>query len=275
MSIIAEIFEYSFLSRAFFVGLLVSLSASLIGVSLVLRRFSMIGDGLSHVGFGALGLAALLSIAPMALTLPVVVLSAIFLLNLSQKSKGGDGYIALISSGSLALGVIAVSLGGVNTDLNAFLFGSILAVSKSDAVIASVLSILTLASYVLFYHQIYITTFDPAFSKATGIKPERYTFLLSILTAMIVVIGMRMLGSLLVSSLIIFPAMTAMRLGKSYKAVTILSGVESVIAFVIGFMISYVYSLPTGASIVSVHMVMYLLALSFSSVRNLAMRRLL
>lgn len=275
MSIINEIFSYTFLSRAFLVGILVSLSASLIGVSLVLRRFSMIGDGLSHVGFGALGVASLFALSPMAVTLPVVVLAALFLLNLSKKSKGGDGSIALISSGSLAIGVLAVSLGGVNTDLNAYLFGSILAVSKSDAYISIVLSAFTLFSYVIFYHQIYITTFDPAFSKATGIKTERYTLLLSLLTAMIVVIGMRILGSLLISSLIIFPAMTAMKVARSYRNVTIISALESVIAFAIGFIISYACSLPTGASIVAVHIVFYIVAFIYSELRMRARKKLL
>lgn len=275
MSIISEIFSYAFLSRAFLVGILVSLSASLIGISLVLRRFSMIGDGLSHVGFGALGIASLFALSPMMLTLPVVALSALFLLNLSKKSKGGDGYIALISSGSLAIGVIAISLGGVNTDLNAFLFGSILAVSKSDAYISIALSLLTLLSYVFFYRQIYVTTFDPAFSKATGIKSDRYTLLLSVLTAMIVVVGMRILGSLLISSLIIFPAMTAMRVSKTYKNVTVISGIESIFAFVVGFIASYAYSLPTGASIVAVHIVIYILAFLYSELRTLARKKLL
>ena len=274
MSIIEEIFSYAFLSRAFLVGLLVSISASLIGVSLVLRRYSMIGDGLSHVGFGALGVASFFSLAPMVVTLPVVSIAAIFLLHLSQRSKSGDGYIALISSGSLALGVIAVSLGGVNTDLNAFLFGSILAVSKTDAILSIVLSAVTMCAYIFFYNQIYITTFDPAFSKATGIKTERYTLLLSMLTAIIVVIGMRMLGSLLISSLIIFPSMTAMKIARSYKNVTIISALESAIAFIIGFFISYEYSLPTGASIVVIHMIIYVIALSYGFIRSRARKML-
>lgn len=274
MSIIAEILSYSFLSRAFIVGILVSISASLIGVSLVLRRYSMIGDGLSHVGFGALGVASLFSLSPMAVTIPVVAVSAIFLLRLSSKSRSGDSSIALISSGALALGVIAVSVAGVNTDLNAFLFGSILAVSKSDAYLSIALSALTLITYIGFYHQIYITTFDPAFSKATGIRVERYTLLLAMLTALTVVVGMRILGSLLISSLIIFPAMTAMKLARSYKNVTIFSAIESVAAFIIGFVLSYKYSLPTGASIVAVHILFYLSALVYSFIRTQARRRL-
>ena len=259
-----DIFSYSFLLRALVAGVLVSLTSSLIGVSLVLRRFSMLGDGLSHVGFGALGVAAVLSISPMLVTIPVVIISAVLLLHLSQKKSGGDSYIAVISSSALAIGVVAVSVAGVNTDLNAFLFGSILAVSKGDAWISIILSFVTIFSYVVFYHQIYITTFDPAFSKATGIKVERYTILLSILTAITIVIGMRILGSLLISSLIIFPAMSAMKLCKTYRGVTMIAAFESVIVFVIGFVASYMLSLPTGASIVIVHLVFYLGSLLYS-----------
>lgn len=268
-----DIFSYSFLLRALFAGVLVSLTSSLIGVSLVLRRFSMLGDGLSHVGFGALGIAAVLSVSPMVITIPILIISAVLLLHLSQKNSGGDSYIALISSSALAIGVIAVSVAGVNTDLNAFLFGSILAVSKSDAWISIVLSIVTIFSYVVFYHQIYITTFDPAFSKATGIKVQRYTILLSILTAVTIVIGMRILGSLLISSLIIFPAMSAMKLCKTYRGVTMIAAFESVVAFVIGFMVSYMLSLPTGASIVVVHLTFYICALLYSSIRTIVQKK--
>ena len=265
---INEILSYPFLARALFTGLLVSLTASLIGVSLTLRRYSMIGDGLSHVGFGALGVAALLSIAPMALTVPVVVLSSIVLLLVSERKKdGGDSAIALISSSALAIGVIAVSVGGVNTDLNSFLFGSILSVSRSDAVTSAVLSLIALFSYIVFYHQIYATTFDPVFSKATGIRVEGYTLLLSILTALAVVIGMRILGSLLISAIIIFPATIAIKLSKTYKTVTIVAAIESMIAFFFGFMLSYALSLPTGASIVVTRLAIFIAASIFRSAR--------
>ena len=258
---ITEIFSYPFLVRALLIGLFVSISASLLGVSLVLRRFSMIGDGLSHVGFGALGISALLSLQPMAVTIPVVVASAFILLRLSEKKKSGDSSLALLSSSALAVGVIAVSVAGVNTDLNAFLFGSILSVSKSDGYIAAIISAVTLLSYLLFYHQIYATTFDSAFAKATGINTGRYTALLSLLTALVIVVGMRILGSLLISSLIIFPASIAMKVEKTYLSVSILAAIEAVVAFILGFFASYLFSLPTGASIVAVHMVFYVLSI--------------
>ncbi len=257
--IIGEILSYSFLSRALIVGFLISLSSSLLGVSLVLRRYSMIGDGLSHVGFGALGIASVMSISPMALTLPVVVVSSFLLLRLSERKSGGDSAIALLSSSALAIGVAAVSIGGVNTDLNAFLFGSILSVSRSDAWISLAVSAVTLFSYLVFYHQIYASTFDPVFAKATGMKCERYTNLLALLTSLVIVVGMRMLGSMLISSLLIFPALSAMKVAKTYLKVSIIAAAESVVAFFIGFIASYALSLPTGASIVIVHMCFYVL----------------
>ena len=255
--IIAEILSYGFLARALAVGFLISLTASLLGVSLVLRRYSMIGDGLSHVGFGALGIAAVLSISPMAVTIPVVVAAAFLLLRMSERNTGGDSAIALISSSALAIGVIAVSLGGVNTDLNAFLFGSILSIARSDAMIAAVAAVMTFFVYIVFYHQIYASTFDPSFAEATGIKCSRYTSILAVLTAVIIVVGMRMLGSLLISSLIIFPATTAMLVSRSYLMVSVLAAVESAIAFIAGFLASYAFSLPAGASVVAAHMVIF------------------
>ena len=266
--IIAEILSYGFLARALAVGFLISLTASLLGVSLVLRRYSMIGDGLSHVGFGALGIAAVLSISPMAVTIPVVVAAAFLLLRMSERDTGGDSAIALISSSALAIGVIAVSLGGVNTDLNACLFGSILSVSRSDAIISAIAASVTLAAYLVFYHQIYASTFDPAFARATGIRCERYTSLLAVLSAVMIVVGMRMLGSLLISSLMIFPAMAAMRVARTYFSVSIIAAAESVIAFIIGFIASYAFSLPTGASIVVTHMAFFCIAYAAGRIRS-------
>ena len=259
--IINDILSYPFLLRALIVGFLVSVSSSLLGVSLVLRRFSMIGDGLSHVGFGALGVAAVLYLSPMAVTLPVVIIAAFLLLRLSGRNSG-DRAIALISSSALAVGVIAVSTGGVNTDLNAFLFGSILSIARSDAmisdaIIAAVAAVMTFFVYIVFYHQIYASTFDPSFAEATGIKCSRYTSILAVLTAVIIVVGMRMLGSLLISSLIIFPATTAMLVSRSYLMVSVLAAVESAIAFIAGFLASYAFSLPAGASVVAAHMVIF------------------
>lgn len=256
-----EFFSYSFLVRAFIVGTLVSLCAAFVGSSLVLRRFSMIGDGLSHVGFGALAIATVLGLSPMVITVPVVVVSAILLLKISDKSNiGSDSAIALISSSALAIGVFSISVvKGVNTDINNFLFGSILSVSKGDAIFSVLLSLAVLVVYIFLYHRIFAITFDSNFAQATGVKVNRYTALIAILTSLVIVLGMRILGSLLISALLIFPTLSAMQCFKTYKKVTIASAVISVIAFWIGLFLSYSLSSPTGATIVIVHLCVFLL----------------
>lgn len=255
MSLILSIISYPFILRALIVGILVSLCAALLGVSLVLRRYSMIGDGLSHVGFCALAVAAALNTAPLLVTIPIVVISAIFILRLTENSKvKGDSLIAVISTASLAIGVMIISLtSGMNTDLNNYLFGSILSTSYQDMLISIVISVFVFLLYILFYNRIFSITFDEVFSKATGIKTNFYNMLLAILTAITIVLGMRLMGSMLISSLIIFPSLTSMRVFKTFKSVTISSAILSIVSFVIGLFISYSYSTPTGASIVIVN----------------------
>lgn len=255
-----EFFSYAFIQRAFVVGILVSLCSSLLGVSLVLRRYSMIGDGLSHVGFGALALASVLSLPPMAVTIPVVVVAAILLLRLDGHGRmGGEGAVALLAASSLAIGVVLISyVKGTNTDINNFLFGSLLAVGRLDMVLSIVVSLFVLASYICLYPRLYALTFDSTFAQASGLKVERYTTLLSILSALTIVLGMRMLGSLLVSALVIFPCLTAMRIARSYKAVTLVSAVQSVVCFVLGFTMSCLAGTPVGASIVVVNLLAFL-----------------
>lgn len=254
-----EMFSYTFLVRAVIVGLLVSLCASLLGVSLVLKRYSMIGDGLSHVGFGALAIATAMNAAPLAVSIPVVVLAAFLLLRLSDNSKiKGDAAIALISTSALAIGVIVVSMTtGMNTDVCNYMFGSILAMSKSDVKLSISLSIVVLALFVIFYNRIFAVTFDETFAKATGTKANLYNMLIAFLTAITIVLGMRMMGALLISSLIIFPALTSMRVCKRFKVVIISSAIVSVGCFFCGIVISYVYATPTGASVVAVNIVMF------------------
>lgn len=259
MKIFNEILSSPILVRALTVGILVSLCAALLGVSLVLKRYSMIGDGLSHVGFGALAVAAVMNLAPMAVAIPVVILSAFLLLRVSSNGKiKGDAAIALISTGALAVGVMAVSVSsGVNIDLNSYLFGSIVSVSRSDVVVSVVLALAVLVMFVLFYTKIFAITFDESFAKATGINVELYNMLIALLTAVTIVIGMRLMGSMLISSLIIFPALCAMRVFKSFKSVTVCSAVISVVTFVIGMFISYAADTPCGASIVCVNIVTF------------------
>lgn len=254
-SILGEMLSYPFLVRALVVGVLVSLCAALLGVSLVLKRYSMIGDGLSHVGFGALAVATALNLAPLAVTIPVVVLAAFLLLRLSENSKiKGDAAIALISTSALAIGVTVISLTtGMNTDVMNFLFGSILAMSPGDLRLSVALSILVLILFLFFYHKIFAVTFDETFAQATGTPAGLYNMMLAFLTAVTIVLGMRMMGALLISSLIIFPALTAMRVCKRFITVVTVSAALSVVCFVIGIVLSYVYATPTGASIVLVN----------------------
>lgn len=254
-----EMLSYSFLTRALIVGVLVSLCASLLGVSLVLKRYSMIGDGLSHVGFGALAAATAFNAAPLAVAIPVVVIAAFFLLRLSQSSRiKGDAAIAMISSGALAVGVIIISLTtGMNTDVSNYMFGSILSLSGADARLSVVLSAAVLILFVLFYPRIFAVTFDETFAKATGTRANLYNMLIALLTAITVVLGMRMMGALLISSLIIFPPLSAMRVCKNFKAVVLTSAVTAVLCFVFGMMASYAWELPSGPAVVAVNILAF------------------
>ena len=204
---IFEMFSYNFIVRAFIVGTLVSLCAALLGVTLVLKRYSMIGDGLSHVGFGALAVAAALNLAPLEVAVPVIIIAAFLLLRLSENSKiNGDAAIAIISSTALAIGVVFVSVSGVNTDLNSYLFGSILATTTADAIMCGILALVVIVIFILFYNKIFAVTFDENFAKAVGIKVKFYNLLIAVMIAVVIVLAMNLVGSLLISALVIFPA---------------------------------------------------------------------
>ena len=257
---ILEMFSYSFMVRAFIVGLLISLCASLIGVSLVLRRNSMIGDGLSHVGFGAFAIATVLGIAPLEFALPVVIISSFFILKISDNSKiHGDSLIALMSASSLAIGTFVVSLSGVNTDINNYLFGSVLSINEAELIISIVLSIVVVLLYVFSYNKIFAITFDEKFAKSIGINTNFYNMIFAILCSIVVVLGMRLMGSLLISSLIIFPTLSSMQLFKKFKSVVIFSVIISITAFIIGMIISYLNATPTGATIVITNLVIFII----------------
>ena len=267
---ITAMFSYTFLTRALVVGLLISLCAALLGVSLVLKRYAMIGDGLSHVGFGALALAAVMNWAPLVVAVPVVIIAAFFLLRISESRKlKGDSAIALISTSSLAIGVMAVSLtSGMNTDVNNYLFGSILAMSDADVVLSVGLSVVVLILFLLCYSRIFAVTFDESFARATGIHTGAYNILIAVLTAVTIVLGMRMMGALLISALIIFPALSAMRVCKSFKSVIILAACISVFCFLVGLLVSYLFNTPTGATVVIADLVVFLLCCVAGALRG-------
>lgn len=259
MNMLSEMLSYPFMVRALFGGMLVSLCASLLGVSLVLKRYSMIGDGLSHVSFGALSIALAMGWSPLKVSIPVVVLAAFFLLRITENSRiKSDAAIAMISASSLAIGIIVTSLTtGMTTDVSSYMFGSILAMTKEDVVLSAVLCIIVLGLFVLCYNQVFAVTFDENFAKATGVNVGAYNMLISVLTAVTIVLGMRMMGAMLISSLVIFPCLTSMRVFKSFTSVVISSGILSLVCFLLGMMASYQFSTPAGASVVVVNLIAF------------------
>ena len=258
--LLRQIFSLSFMVRALVVGVLVALCSSLLGVSLVLKRYSMIGDGLSHVGFGALAAAAAMNAAPLKVAIPVVVITAFLLLRVNENGKlKGDSAIALVSASALALGVLIVSVSASNIDLNSYMFGSIYAVSQSDMYLSIALSAGILILYLLFYNKIFAVTFDENFARATGAHASVYNMVMACLTAVTIVIGMRLVGSLLISSLILFPPLTAMRVCKTFRRVVVLSAVLGVACVTAGILLSFLMDVPASACIVLVNLAAYLL----------------
>ena len=259
MSLLLEMFTYPFILRAFVVGILVALCAALLGVPLVLKRYSMIGDGLSHVSFGALSIALACGWAPLPVSIPVVVLAALGLLRMTERSRmGADAAIAVVSASALAVGVVVTSLTtGMTTDVDSFMFGSILAMDRADVALSVGLCAAVL---VLFYHRLFAITFDESFARATGVKVGLYNTILSVLTALTIVLGMRMMGAMLISSLVIFPALTAMTLLRSFRGVVICAAGLSVVCFCVGLTGSYLWGTPVGATVVLVNLAAFLLS---------------
>ena len=257
-----EMWQYQFMMKALVVGVVLAVTAGLIGVSLVLRRKAMIGDGLSHVGFGAFAIATVIGVMPLQFALPIVILAAILILQVNQKSKvDADALIAMLSAGALAVGTLVISVvKGVNTDINNYLFGSILALDDFDVVAGVIFSLVVIVSFIVKYHEIFVMTFDENFAKSIGLKTERLNTIFAILCAVVVVLGMRLVGALLISSLIIFPTVTAMQIVKSFKAVVFSSVVVSVFCMVMGIIFSYFVATPTGATIVIFNVMAFLLA---------------
>lgn len=270
INVVSEMMSYPFIVRAVIVGILVSLCSSLLGVSLVLKKYSMIGEGLSHVSFGAITIAVALGFSPLKLSIPIVVIVAFLLLRIKESSKiKGDSAIALISSSSLAIGVISIAITtGMNTDVCNYMFGSILAMSKNDVYLSVVLSIVVIFLFTIYYNKIFAITFDENFTKSTGINVNFYNMMIAILTAITIVLGMRMMGAMLISSLIIFPSIISMKIFKSFKSVVMSSGIVSILSFCIGMTISYKFSTPTGASIVVVNIIIFILSIIVEKVKS-------
>lgn len=259
--------SFPFVRYAIVVGVLIALCSSLLGVTLVLKRYSFIGDGLSHVAFGAMAVASVLKLADInVLILPVTVISAILLLRTGQNTKvKGDAAIAMLSVSSLAIGYLLMNVfatsANVAGDVCTTLFGStsILTLDMSEVVMCIVLSIVVILTFIVFYNKIFAVTFDENFAKATGTKTDAYNLLIAVLIAIIIVIGMNLVGSLLISALIIFPALSAMRIINNFKGVVIASAIMSVICALVGMIVSILFSTPVGATIVAADLVVYLI----------------
>ena len=261
-------FQYPFIQRALIVGVLASLCAALLGVCLVLKHYSMIGDGLSHVSFGALSVAVALGVSPLWISIPIVIIASFCLLRIRENAHmKNDAAIAVVSSSALAIGITVTALTtGINTDVSSYMFGSILVMNEQDVMIS--ICVIVLALFILFYSRIFSITFDENFSKASGIPVGRFNALLSVLTAVTITLGMRMMGAMLISSLIIFPALIAMRLQRSFSGVIIAAAITAVIDFLLGLVISFLLSTPTGASIVLVNLCVLLIVTAIQKIRG-------
>ena len=267
-----------FVQYALIVGTLIALCSSLLGVTLVLKRFSFIGDGLSHVAFGAMAIAGVLRLTnEMLFVLPVTVLCAVLLLRTGQNAKiKGDAAIAMISVGALAIGYMLLNLfptsSNVSSDVCTSLFGStsILTLTQLEVWLCIGLSVAVVVIFLLFYNKIFAVTFDEDFARAAGVKAEAYNLLIAVVVAVIIVLAMNLVGSLLISALIIFPAVSAMRLFRSFKGVTVCSAIQSVICALIGMLVSILASTPVGSTIVAVDIAAFLV---FSLLARLGVNR--
>lgn len=265
LSELLDYFSFPFVRYAFIVGILISLCSALLGVTLVLKRYSFIGDGLSHVAFGALAIATVLGVSNnMLIIMPITVAAAILLLRMGQNAKiKGDAAIAMISVGALAVGYLLLNIfpssANISGDVCSTLFGStlILTLSKTDVWVCVIMSLLVIFAYCFFYNKIFAVTFDETFTRGIGVKTELYNLLIATITAVVIVLAMRLVGSLLIAALIIFPALSAMRVFKTFKQVVIASAIISVSASAIGIILSILYSAPVGAMIVIVDIVVF------------------
>jgi zinc transport system permease protein len=267
-------FAYDFVRFALVVGVLVALCAALLGVTLVLRRYSMIGDGLSHMAFGAMTVAMLFSIAPIWLTLPVTVVSAVLLLRSGGKLKG-DAAVAMLSVSSLAMGYLLLNIfknksANLSGDVCAILFGStsILTLKKSDVVLCAVLAAVVIFVYIFFYNKIFAVTFDESFARATGTNASLYNTLLAVITAVVIVLSMNLVGALLISALIVFPALCGMRLFRSFRGVIVSASVISVCCALGGILISILYGTPVGSTIVAADLAVFLVCVIIDLIKG-------
>lgn len=263
--LLGKYFSYEFVWFALIVGVLISLCSSLFGVVLVLKRFSFIGDGLSHVAFGALAIATVMNISSsMLVVLPVTVICAVVILGVGKKTQiKGDAAIAMISVGALALGYLVMSLfsssGNIAGDVCSTLFGSfsIITLSRAEVLACVILSVIVIAAFVLLYNRIFALTFDESFASASGVRSSVYNLIIAFITAVIIVLAMNLVGSLLISALVIFPALSAMRVARTFKGVVITAAIISTLCALIGILVAILASTPVGPTVVAIDIVAF------------------
>ncbi|MCD4713622.1 MAG: metal ABC transporter permease [Clostridiales bacterium] len=256
---ITEALSYGFMQRAIIVGVLIGLSSAMLGIFLVLKKYSMIGDGLAHVSFATVAIALFLNTSPLLISIPIVIVASILIMELNEKAGiHGDAAIGLVSSFSVALGVLLSSIsGGFNVDLFGYLFGSILSIQQSDLWLSVVLAAGVIFTVIFFYNDLFAITHDEAFSSVIGIPTKRRNYLIATLTSVTIVLGIRVVGTMLISSMIIFPTVAALQVSKSFKSTIVISSVISVFSVIVGVLGSYAYNLPSGASIVMINAVVF------------------
>lgn len=273
---LGEYFSYEFVWFALIVGTLIALCSSLFGVVLVLKRFSFIGDGLSHVAFGALAIATVMNVTDnMLIVLPVTVVCAVLLLKTGQNTKiKGDAAIAMVSAGALALGYLIMSIfstsGNVAGDVCSTLFGSfsIITLARYEVILCVVLSLAVIALFILLYNRIFAITFDESFAKASGTRASLYNLFVAVITAVIIVLAMNLVGSLLISALLIFPALSAMRVARRFKSVVICSAMISTLCAIVGIIFAILFSTPVGPTVVAADIVAFLICFAVGKLKK-------
>jgi len=265
---IFDILNYEFTRRALIAGSFIALVCSLLGVLLVLRRFSLIGDGLAHVTFGSVAIGLLLKQHPVYISIPIVILSSLGILKLTEKAKlYGDAAIGIVSSLGIAGGILIASVaGGFNIDLFSVLFGNILAISKAEVFISIALSAVVLVIILYFYHEHFSTTFDEEFAKVSGINTQKINSILVLLTGITVVLAMRVVGIMLVSALLILPAVSSLQIARSFRSTMTISAIIAILSVTLGISLSFIINLPTGATIVMVNFIFFMAAFLYRNV---------
>jgi len=265
---ILEAIQYGFIQKALIAGSLIALSCAFLGVFLVLRKFSMIGDGLAHVSFATVALALLLSVPPLIVSIPLVILSSFLILKLNEKANlHGDAAIGLVSSLSVAIGIVIASLAqGFNVDLFSYLFGSILVISDLDVYLSAVLSLVVIGGVVFYYHDLFAITYDENYARVSGMKVEHLNYMIAVMTSITIVLGIRVVGTMLVSSLIVFPAVTALQVSRSFRSAMAIAAATSVFCVIAGVFASFNFNLPTGGTIVIFNAICFAFAFGYKVV---------